>query len=118
MKFQDIYKIPFKLDGIISGTVWTADNEEAFNFEEDEYGDELSNEVKKLIIRKLNGELIHFKLNDLIIDDTDIYYFDRHIITIRGWGHLIGMGGLNIHPDKAKVIQDEFGEWIINTLSK
>lgn len=37
---------------------------------------------------------------------------------VRGWGYLIGVGGLNLPADKAAKIQDDFGNWIIKTLNK
>jgi len=37
---------------------------------------------------------------------------------IRGWGYLIGTGGLNLSAEKAAKIQDDFGNWIVETLSK
>ena len=37
---------------------------------------------------------------------------------IRGWGHLIGTGGLHLNDEDAAKIQDDFGQYIIDTLNK
>lgn len=37
---------------------------------------------------------------------------------VRGWGYLIGTGGLNLSAEEATKIQDDFGNWIVETLSK
>lgn len=36
----------------------------------------------------------------------------------KGWGYLIGAGGLNLSAEEAVKIQDDFGNWIVNTLNK
>lgn len=40
------------------------------------------------------------------------------VLMIRGWGHLTGVGGLNLTPEEAARIQDEFGSYIIDKLNK
>lgn len=40
------------------------------------------------------------------------------IMLVRGWGYLIGTGGLNLSAEEAAKIQDDFGNWIVETLSK
>lgn len=37
---------------------------------------------------------------------------------IRGWGHLTGCGALNLPPEEAIEIQDDFGEWIVKKLKQ
>ena len=51
----------------------------------------------------------------ILIQKDDKWY---KIMLIRGWGYLIGTGGLNLSADKAAKIQDDFGNWIVETLSK
>jgi len=43
---------------------------------------------------------------------------DVPVIDVRGWGWLTGAGALNIPADKAAQIQDQFGDWIAETLTK
>ena len=37
---------------------------------------------------------------------------------IRGWGHLTGTGGLHLSESAAAKIQDDFGQYIVETLNK
>lgn len=39
------------------------------------------------------------------------------ILTIRGWGKLIGVGGYNYNNEKAVKIQDKFGKWLETTIN-
>lgn len=39
------------------------------------------------------------------------------LISIRGWGHLTGVGGLNLPDDQAAAIQDDLGNYIVERLS-
>lgn len=118
MKFNEIYHPPFILDPSLTRVNCSESNMTAFVFEKDEFGGEMFSAKKRGIVNKLNGKLIPFKITNLILLDNQIYEFDQHIITIKGWKTLIGMGGRNIHPDKSKIIQKEFGEWLIKTLSE
>lgn len=52
---------------------------------------------------------------------TNAYYFYGDVMgqeTDNGWGYLIGTGGLNLSAEEAAKIQDDFGNWIVETLSK
>jgi len=42
---------------------------------------------------------------------------EREFIILRGWGHLTGVGGLALKGTDAAKIQDDFAEYIINTLT-
>lgn len=41
-----------------------------------------------------------------------------NIMVLRGWGHLTGRGALNLSPEEAIEIQDDFGEWIVKKLKQ
>lgn len=38
------------------------------------------------------------------------------VLLLRGWGHLIGGGALNLHPEQAAKIQDEFYVWCLRKI--
>jgi hypothetical protein len=40
------------------------------------------------------------------------FRINGYLFYIRGWGNLIGRGGLNLPITKAKKIQDNFADWI------
>jgi hypothetical protein len=124
MNHKEAYKAPFKLDDFDEETVWTVDNDMAFQFIEDV----LSLTIKLAIVSYLNEDytdkslFANYKLSydnnaqhiiATSLDNTS----EKTIINIRGWGNLIGIGGLNLHPSKAAKIQDDFANWIIERLS-
>jgi hypothetical protein len=39
------------------------------------------------------------------------------VIDIRGWGYLTGCGALNMHPDEAAKVQDQFTAWVVQVLN-
>ena len=42
----------------------------------------------------------------------------EYAFCVRGWGHLIGTGGLNLSIDTAKKIQDGFISYILSRLNR
>jgi hypothetical protein len=50
-------------------------------------------------------------------DDIEFYYDNEFVFTIRGWGHLTSPGGRNLSMDEAANIQDDFAQWILETLN-
>lgn len=48
-------------------------------------------------------------------DQGDMTALD--VLIVRGWGHLIGGGGLGLPTDVAAKIQDNFGKWVVETLN-
>ena len=124
MKFKEIYSFPLKLD-VFGDIVLTSDNERAFDFFEDmpEEGYILSNELQHSLIGCLNNENVHFLIKDAsyIYKDASIYIVIDNkpllFIVIRGWGYLTSTGRLQLPLEKAKQIQDEFAQFIIDKLS-
>jgi len=43
---------------------------------------------------------------------------DIKVFLIRGWGHLTGIGGLHLPQEEAARLQDEFEQYIVETLNK
>lgn len=126
MDFKKVYKLPLeKHEG--TDKVFHANGHMAFDFlRRYKNGDEdvlhVAEESQKKIINILNGDdsqsIEHpLKHEDgyILIQKDDKWY---KIMLIRGWGYLIGTGGLNLSADKAAKIQDDFGNWIVETLSK
>jgi len=41
----------------------------------------------------------------------------RKLILLRGWGHLTGVGGLNLPDEEARSIQDGFAKYLLEKLN-
>lgn len=84
----------------------------------------LNFERRKDIINKINGlhKVLSFKQKFFYKEDKICYINNKGdiqpLLLVRGWGHLIGGGGYNLPPKKAKAIQDEFAEYIVEQLNK
>lgn len=79
--------------------------------------------VRKTIIDKINGKSKHQFKHRFFYRDGYISFLNeneetKHILFVRGWGHLIGIGGYNLPPKKAAQIQDEFAEYIVEQINK
>jgi hypothetical protein len=97
------------------------DNEGQFCFQFDFHtGDyDKDEEAQQKIVDILNDKItekITAKME--IINGYQIYVNDNPFITIRGWGHLTGIGALHLDHDVAMKIQDDFALWIVNKLKK
>lgn len=77
----------------------------------------LTKEQQELIINILNGKSTT-KISEVSYKDCNLYIRDKCIAAIRGWGYLVGTGGLNLPEEEAAKIQDDFGNWIVETLTK
>ena len=82
----------------------------------------VAEESQKKIINILNGDDSQSIEHPLKYEDgyISIKKEDKwfKIMLVRGWGYLIGTGGLNLSAEEAAKIQDDFGNWIVETLSK
>ena len=79
--------------------------------------------VRKTIIDKINGKSKHQFKHKVFYKDGFISFLNekeetKHLLLVRGWGHLIGGGGYKLPPEKAAQIQDEFAEYIVEQLNK
>lgn len=122
--WKDCYKMPLHLDkyGVFA---WDAEGNMAlsgFKRKFDERGDYLPEERERIkhIIDVINGDCPSdfnpgWKLSDE--ERCAINYNGEYQFLVRGWGHLIGCGGLNLPGDLAAKIQDEFIDYIINRLN-
>ena len=112
LKWQDVYTIPFSGESLI----YDAKHRFSMNGLAD------SGNIKR-VLNKLNGETSkklekgEFYLNK---DLKVIYKLESEeypILWIRGWGRLTGSGGLNLDPELAGRLQEEFSNWVITTLN-
>ena len=118
--YKDIYKFPLHTSKY-GGWVYDAENNFVFQFEpyynkEGQYRKGYLDFVKN-VIKKLNGEEHKFE-STFSSNKGEIFYKGLHIITIRGWGNLTGVGSHNLPAEEAANIQDTFEQFIIETLNK
>ena len=113
MDFKEIYKLPFRviIDGMCAMSANGVKTFTAF--------DPASQKELKRIIDILNGDSTFKYDRNSIKAEKDVIYINKEsIVLVRGWGHLTGSGGLGMKPNDAAKLQDEFIEWIINTISE
>lgn len=115
--FTDLYELPFRKNKVID---WVYDKNGNFCFQ----FENVSKDDVERIISYLNGEA-----NSSIVLKKDVKYKDGeifvknefekwiHIITIRGWGNLTGIGAYNLDGKYAAKIQDTLGEWLTKQIS-
>jgi|GEM_PF-2205339 hypothetical protein len=68
------------------------------------------------ICNLLNGEKETFDSIEKL--NSTEYAVDNYKVTLRGWGHLIGIGGLALDPKEAARIQDDFGDMLYNLVKE
>ena len=61
-----------------------------------------------------NKSIFTLDEGEIFINQGDV---KSHIITIRGWGNLTGIGAHNLSGEDASNIQDTFAEYIIQKLN-
>jgi len=115
--FKDVWKFPLHQE---FNKVFTKDIGMAFDFMDRKF----TAIDRAAIVDCLNFEDVESPLppsTQLVYADGDIYYTSiedkNRIITIRGWGHLTGTGGLELSAKRAAELQDEFAAYIIKRLS-
>lgn len=109
------YKLPLEIDDFVDNIVWTRDHVRAFDFTEDEF----NSVEKREIIKVINGEILYpYKKQEFYYKDGEIFKKKQPhpVITIRGWGYLIGLKKLS--NQEAIDEQDEFGKFIVDQLNK
>lgn len=129
--FKEVYKLPLKYVEVCPFMVLTANDKRAFDFEWPmwptyEKGFGIDDKTIHDIIAKLNGDgnIVIENYYNFTYKNGEIWAFStktkkkKHIILIRGWGYLTGIGGLHLSESDAVKIQDDFGQYIINTLNK
>ena len=121
LSFRDVYTFPFELK--FDTKAMTPKYQMAFDFIpvflRNVDAMRVGTESKEKIIRIVNGadEPIHNDFN-LTYEDGTIKANGLVLILLRGWGHLTGVGGLHLPAEEALRIQNEFGEYILERLTK
>lgn len=76
----------------------------------------LDEDIQQEVVKKLNDEKTDlFPFEILSYKDGYIFFDNKIIIVIRGWGYM--KGRLGLEPELAIKLQDEFAEFIINKLN-
>jgi len=112
--FEKYFPLDFSCD--LYGEWCTAANQElCFQFRPDINIEEIQRLID-VINGKQNTIFRHTYTYDSII--SHVIEDGVPFISIRGWGHLTGVGGLNLSDDLAKEIQDDLGNYIVERLTK
>tara|TARA_R110002124_G_scaffold286593_1_gene467970 strand:- start:639 stop:977 length:339 start_codon:yes stop_codon:yes gene_type:complete len=109
--YKDYYKLPLHTDKYGS-YVWAENGTMAMQF-----NSKVDKKDRNKIVEKLNGNN-DLKIPNIKKDGVDFYDGDNYIFCVRGWGGLTGTGALNLSQDKAAKIQDDFCDFIEETLIK
>ncbi len=120
MDFRKAFKFPLKYDGMFY--VWGANNTMVLEFDMD---DNTSDTIRELIIRVLNEDKkleesgIQVIADNLKFDSIEQEFTlnGKPFMCIRGWGHLTGIGGLNLDAEIAEQIQDDLAKYILEKLT-
>ena len=77
----------------------------------------LLNDIKKNIVRKVNGENVELSIKfNKGYSPIYVYSGETAILCVRGWGMLTG-NPFRLDEDKASAIQDAFVDYIVNQLN-
>lgn len=115
MDFKEAYTPPFHVDKY-GPYVWSANGTMSLMFERKQF----TTRQRQIIVDILNGEIERpEKLKTFEIKNyTELTYEGNVVALIRGWGYLTGTGGLNLEEEVAAKTQDDFANWIVETLNK
>ena len=112
MDFKEVYQSPIKMDdygmyGICSNGT------KAFTA----FSDDARKELVR-IVGLLNGKGEKYKKEDIVIEKGPKLMVKGHMIIVRGWGRLIGFGGLGLSAKEAVKIQDDFIDWVVEIITE
>lgn len=110
MTWEEVYKLPLQYNEYCPSWVFDSDN----NHTLDIFTESDDDEFVKEIIDVLNGK--SDKKFEIIEQRPTIIKLQNATIIIRGWGRLIGIGGLHLPEKEAAQIQDDFQKWIAEKL--
>ena len=122
-EFKKYYQFPLKEDTYGYNKVWDATGQtNAFDFvlpfitEKPVY--DVSEISKENFIKIINGEDIKIKDPNVVftLEKGVIKLNDTHLLMVRNWGRLIGVGGFNLPREKATQIQDDFANYVLKKL--
>lgn len=126
MDFKEVYYPPSRLPFEDSIKVFCGSFTSAFDFMYPWHKGEdmifLGPKSKQEFVDILNGESNKEFKAPLKREGCEIWIGTtegwKKLLRIRGWGHLTGCGGLNLDAEVAAKIQDDFGDWIIQTFTE
>ena len=112
--FKEAYRFPLRVDKEYGVYVFTDNGKICFN---NLYG---SSDTAMLVVARLidciNGNYPGvFEAN---VEDGTIFIEGEKVFLVRGWGHLIGFGGLGLSEREAMRIQDEFANYCVKQLGR
>ena len=109
LTFKDVYQLPLEVDKY-SIYAFCSNGVKALTFTIRE------NFIKEAVVNSINENQSKFEPK-WTRSGNSFYYQDNLIFIIRGWGYLVGVGGLNLSNEKAAEIQEEFGQYILECLN-
>lgn len=113
-EFKKYYKFPLKHDSDYRIKIMTDDYGMALDWLVD-----IADHLKDSLLNALNGKLDKWNPSGkFTLDKGYIYYNNKKILCVRGWGRLTGTGGYHFPEDKAAEIQDAFAEYCVEMLNK
>ena len=113
-KWRDVWKLPLiKLDYI--DYAHSSNGVSAISCFKDEWAFE--DIIINKIIDIINGKIESDFLPEWQAQGCKIFYQGKYAFCVRGWGYLIGIGGLHLSVDIAKKIQDGFISYILSRLN-
>jgi hypothetical protein len=112
LTFKDVYMPPFRV-GDLSIYGFSSNGTKTFTA----FGDEAQTHMR-YIIDLLNGKTNEkYEKSDVSVD-KDKLYVKGCVIMVRGWGALTGSGGYGLNPTDAAKIQDDFIQWVVDTITE
>lgn len=113
-EFKKYYKFPLKHDSEYRIKIMTDDYGMALDWLVD-----IANHLKEALLNALNGKQDGWSPSGkFTLYKGYIYYNNKKILCVRGWGRLTGVGGYNLPQEKAVEIQDAFAEYCVKALNK
>jgi hypothetical protein len=108
--YQGVYQLPLKYDGY--NYVWSKKNIMTLMF-----GRLVPEEDRVKVVKSLNKES-ELKIEGLTNNKDEFFINGEYAFCVRGWGHLTGIGAMNLPLEKAIEIQDGFINYILERLKK
>lgn len=106
MTHKEVWKAPFRTS---FPYIFTSNGKMALTIYDDK-----PNRILGTICSILNGKGGSIKTVERV--DPITFLINGAELVVRGWGYLTGVGGLNLPDEEAAKIQDEFSDWIYETL--
>ena len=113
-KWKDIWKLPLDKNNHYD-YIYSSNKVLALSSFRDDWACDA--EIIDKIVGIINGEINSDFLPEWQAKGCDILYQGEYAFCVRGWGYLIGTGGLNLSVDAAKETQNRFISYILSRLN-